>query len=92
MYSFDGKCTYKLAGDCKENTFSIHQSFDENSNLEVQVIFSLLEILSKNPIFITGRPEPVHGSLIQHISFLMNKNSNLGEVGTMVCIPYATHL
>ena len=40
MYSFDGKCTYKLAGDCKENTFSIHQSFDENSNLEVQVILS----------------------------------------------------
>ena len=52
MYSFDGKCTYKLAGDCKENTFSIHQSFDENSNLEVQVrIWIIFDYLYVDDVF-----------------------------------------
>ena len=56
MYSFDGKCTYKLAGDCKENTFSIHQSFDENSNLEVQVRIRNISIENKQHLWAVDRP------------------------------------
>lgn len=47
MYTFNGQCTYKLTGECEDNTFSVHLSTDD-SRTELKVFFSGQEISMKN--------------------------------------------
>ncbi|XP_078600776.1 uncharacterized protein LOC144875877 isoform X3 [Branchiostoma floridae x Branchiostoma japonicum] len=93
MYNFKGQCTYKLVGDCADNTFNIHVRHQKGCNntqpCRVEVILYIgnfvvtLRHIPEGPAAFDGDrqlsiPANLHGLLVEKIASYVVVRSGLG--------------
>ncbi|XP_066272356.1 von Willebrand factor-like [Branchiostoma lanceolatum] len=93
MYNFKGQCTYKLVGDCADNTFNIHVRHQKGCNntqsCHVEVVLYVgnfvvtLRHTPDGPAAFDGErpvsiPANLHGLLVERIASYVVVRSGLG--------------